>query len=224
MDLAKMSSRSSQRTVVNSVYGDRPILNLPSLGGIRASVSGNALANLSDDFIVSDRAYGTIYDRNTFPYYSTVQLKPPSFYGLQTHYGKSNISPAFPYSDYQSQVGLQNMLPYGSQSEVHYYYGPNGEKLSGPPDRHLAQAGVKQYVSNFTVEGQLEYGKMISVKIISGNISFHDIPDFVLADIKRAYRLVSSMKVIIIAEGGEYSIYSEPIQQNDQQSLLDDSI
>lgn len=201
-----MSSRSSQRSVVNSVYGDRPIVDLPSLGGHYRST------HIEPSFGGSEFLLNT----DSYPVEQYYQPSKQNVYGYQPRYD-SNIISTVPYSDYR----LGDPYNIGNQNEVHYYYGPNGEMIPGPQKSQTTQIRTR-LVTNFAVEGKLEYGNMVSVKIRSGNITFHDIPDFVLADIKRAYRFIPEMKVIIVAEGGEYSVYSEPINTTDNQSLSDD--
>ncbi|CAG2218459.1 unnamed protein product [Mytilus edulis] len=110
----------------------------------------------------------------------------------------------------------QMAQPYGGQgNETHLYYGPNGERLPGPPSemfrpRPQYTTNRRQYPTNFKIEGTLEYGKMVSIRIKEGNVSFRDIPDSVLANCHKTYRMIPRTDVTIEAENGEYNVYASP--------------
>lgn len=110
----------------------------------------------------------------------------------------------------------QMAQPYGGQgNETHLYYGPNGERLPGPPSemfrpRPQYTTNRRQYPTNFKIEGTLEYGKMVSIRIKEGNVSFRDIPDSVLANCHKTYRMIPRTEVTIEAENGEYNVYASP--------------
>lgn len=93
----------------------------------------------------------------------------------------------------------------GHPTEIHHYYGPNGEQLSGPP-KALNKENI--YPTDFILKGTLEYGRLVSINIERGSLSFRDIPAFLLTHLRETFRSVSQTKISIIAENGAYNIYS----------------
>ena len=72
------------------------------------------------------------------------------------------------------------------------------------------------YPTDFTLEGTLEYGKMVSIKVRNSSISYRDLPQFGTSDLEKMYGMIESTEVKIVAQGGEYNIYASP-------KLLDNS-
>lgn len=126
-----------------------------------------------------------------------------------THYRpQQQQQPLQPVQQYNTSYGSvppgPQPVPNGAQSnEVHIYYGPNGERLPGP-------LPGPNYPTDFTLEGTLEYGKLVSVKVRNSNISYREIPDFVFRDLMKTYGMVERTDVKIVAQGGEYNIYASP--------------
>ncbi|KAK3095321.1 hypothetical protein FSP39_013190 [Pinctada imbricata] len=117
-------------------------------------------------------------------------------------------APAYPSQSqnyYPNQNGTQD-----ANGEIHIYYGPNGERLPGP----VTGPG---YPTDFTLEGTLEYGKLVSVRVRNSNISYRDIPASVLRDIERMYGVYECINVKIVAQGGEYNVYATPAQRENSE-------
>lgn len=127
-----------------------------------------------------------------------------------THY-RPQPQPVQPVPQYSTTYApAQQPVPNGTQSnEVHVYYGPNGERLPGP-------LPAPSYPTDFTLEGTLEYGKLVSVKVRNSNISYREIPDFVFRDLVRMYGMIERTDVKIVAQGGEYNIYASPSASDGQ--------
>lgn len=120
------------------------------------------------------------------------------------------MQPVPQYSTTYAPAPTQQPVPNGTQSnEVHVYYGPNGERLPGP-------LPAPNYPTDFTLEGTLEYGKLVSVKVRNSNISYREIPDFVFRDLVRMYGMIERTDVKIVAQGGEYNIYASPSTSDGQ--------
>lgn len=143
---------------------------------------------------IQQRGYSNLApDSNLVPYnYSHYRPQPQP------------VQPVPQYSTTYAPAPTQQPVPNGTQSnEVHVYYGPNGERLSGP-------LPAPNYPTDFTLEGTLEYGKLVSVKVRNSNISYREIPDFVFRDLVRMYGTMERTDVKIVAQGGEYNIYASP--------------
>ena len=137
---------------------------------------------------------------NIVPYSTLPQSAPPAV---------PSLLPAAPPVYAPPYHHAEQNDSYDPSGEVHIYYGPNGERISGPMK---GQA----YPTDFTLEGTLEYGKMVSIKVRNSSISYRDLPQFVLRDLEKMYGMIESTEVKIVAQGGEYNIYASP-------KLLDNS-
>ena len=130
-------------------------------------------------------------------------LMPPLIYQPPAQYGKYSTMPGMNYA----HIPFSNQPTYSSQpTEIHHYYGPNGERLREPP-RMMQTEIRKTYPSNFTLEGVLEFGKLVSLNIKRGNISFSDIPDFLLKDLLKEYSIYPRTRVKIVADDSDYRVY-----------------
>ena len=121
----------------------------------------------------------------------------------------------------------QHNMP-AQEGSVHLYYGPNGERLPGPPNNLFGQAqpnnthfasNHSRLPVNFTLEGTLQYGHMTSIEVKQSNISYRDLPDFLIRDLKKRYGSVKKTHVKITSENGEYNIYGTPLTQTMEGSV-----
>lgn len=237
-----MSTRSSQRPVVTTQYGDRPIIDLPILGmekHIQSSFTPEIRYRKYRKEQAEHRNHQTYRHLNpgAMIYNQQPQLTPLSKSNLlhntympaymSNHQGNTLV----PQTVYQQPVthstfptdSLRNIdnpgLPgethhyygpngeqlLGPLTEIHHYYGPNGEQLPGPP---RASNKENVYPTDFALKGTLEYGRLVSINIERGSLSFRDIPAFLLTHLRDMFRSVSQTKITIIAENGAYNIYS----------------
>lgn len=235
------ASRAEEHPVVNTKFGARPIIDLPSF-----SVGNKYNAGSSNFADVPPRMFGpTEYSYNVGrnvsrnhsqagyvgQYYQVPNQGSPRGYPNSPRSNIVQESNVVPYPSYTTvpngavqqysnpPQGNSNVVQYnsnqnrGSENEIHHYYGPNGERLAGPPQRFVnpvCEQDRPKYPMNFKVEGTLEYGKMVSIRIIHGNVSFRDIPNFVLADCLKTYRVIPKTEVTIVAENGEYNVFATP--------------
>lgn len=232
-------AQSESDTVVYTKYGPRPIIDLPAFAFVSR---GNNNSNLADvpPRMFGPKEYSYNAGRNVprdnanggyvGQYYNYPnQMSPRGYQNNSNFVREGNVIPYPSYTTVPNMTAQQpsippqtQIVPHGSapqngdqQQEVHHYYGPNGERLPGPPTefiphRLLYNKERKQYPTNFKIEATLEYGKMVSVRIREGNVSFRDIPEFVLADCQKTYKIIPKTEVTIVAEHGEYNVYSTP--------------
>lgn len=238
-----MSTRSSQRSVVTTQYGDRPIIDLPVLGmekHIQSSFTPEVRYRKYRKEHAEHRNLQTY--RHVYPgamiYNQQPQLTPlskshllhntyvPTY--MRNHKGNTLLLQTV----YQHPVthstcltdSLRNIGNPGLPSEAHHYYGPNGEKLLGrtpteihhyygpngeqlpAPPKALNKENV--YPTDFILKATLEYGRLVSINIERGSLSFRDIPAFLLTHLRDMFRSVSQTKITIIAENDAYNIYS----------------
>lgn len=235
------SRAHEQGSVVNTKFGARPIIDLPSFA---LGNGGNiGTSNLAD---VPPRLFGpTEYSYNVGrnvprnhsqggyvgQYYTVPNHGSPRGYPNSPRSNIVQESNVVPYPSYTTVPNMAvqqysnpsqgNVVQYnsnqnrGSENEVHNFYGPNGERLPGPPASFVKpklqySPERQRFPMNFKIEGTLEYGKMVSIRILHGNVSFRDIPNFVLTDCLKTYRVIPKTDVTIVAENGEYNVFATP--------------
>ncbi|CAC5395195.1 unnamed protein product [Mytilus coruscus] len=221
-----MSTRGSPRGVVNTKFGDRSIIDLPVLGeGVFTQYVPHFTV---DDMMLKNRSEN-MYTSNsvTIPSYYSEPVRPfphkEMIKSQQLDMRPSNVVPAayvYPNNIHNVFVPRPSSFHHGpaylsSPEEIHHYYGPNGEKLPGPPKKTYLK-NRKLYPTDFSLEAILEYGKMVSVKIKRGHISFREIPGFLMSDLKRTYRMVPRVNIFIEAEGDDYSIYPQILKEEEE--------
>lgn len=225
-----MSTRSSSRGVVNTKFGDRSIIDLPVLGEGGSTqyvphftVDDMMLKNRSENMYTSNSvSIPSYYSEPVRPFSQREMMKPQ-----QPHLRPSNVVPAayvYPNNIYNAFVPRPSSFHpvptyISSPEEIHHYYGPNGEKLPGPP-QIKSLSNRKVYPTDFSIEAILEYGRMVSVNIKRGNISFREIPDFLMSDLKRTYRIVPRVKITIEAEGDDYCIYPQILKEEEEYTQI----
>jgi len=237
-----MSTRSNQRSVVTTHYGDRPIIDLPVLGmekHIQSSFTPEMRYRKYRKEHAEHRNLQTYRHLNpgAMIYNQQPQSTPLSKSNLlhntyvPTNLSNHQVNTLVPQTVYQQSVThssfptehVRNIRHPGLPSETHHYYGPNGEKLLGTPIEihHYYGPNGEQlpgppkplnkeniYPTDFILKGTLEHGRLVSINIERGSISFRDIPAFLLTHLRETFRSVSQTKISIIAENGAYYIYS----------------
>lgn len=236
-NMAASRTQSESDSVVNTKFGARPIIDLPAFAfGSR----GHTNSNIADvpQRMFGPKEYSYNVGRNVprdnsnggyvGQYYNFPnQSSPRGVQNPNSNFVKeSNVIPYPSYTTVPNMAAQQSdqgqLIPQGApppnsskEGEIHHYYGPNGERLPGPPSEFMRQrpsyvVDRKPYPSNFKIESTLEYGKMVSIRIREGNVSFRDIPDFVLTECQKTYRVIPRTEVTIVAEHGEYNVYATP--------------
>lgn len=181
------SHQGQNRSYYQPQYQNQPPPPPPPQAHFQPQVQQNHYSNLAPD-------------SNLVPYNYTHYRPQPQMPQPVPQYNTTSTHAPAPIPD---------QVPNGTQpNEVHVYYGPNGERLPGPLPR-------PRYPTDFTLEGTLEYGKLVSVKVRNSNISYREIPDFVFQDLYKTYRMMERTDVKIVAQGGEYNIYASPNASND---------
>ncbi|XP_060078600.1 uncharacterized protein LOC132558093 [Ylistrum balloti] len=214
----------THRSIVSTKFGDRPLIDVPPIS-VPQHIPNKQnfqnpryqMGNLADDLNIPQNA-----NQKVMPVYPQQSHAQP-LYGYGP-YGNviqnSNIipyqsapqPPAYPYkhggiSGYQradQNGGIQD--PTG---EIHHFYGPHGERLPGPIlNMNFGYHSGSRYPTNFKIKGKLKRGQMTSIEVVDSNISYRDLPDIVIKDLKRLYGHMEKVDVTIIAENGEYHIYA----------------
>ncbi|KAK3609224.1 hypothetical protein CHS0354_035163 [Potamilus streckersoni] len=115
-------------------------------------------------------------------------------------------------------------LPGSNPNEKHIFYGPNGEILPGPPDRHrvpgVNNARNQDYYMDFEVEGTLEFGRLKSLSLGHGTPTFPQFPDFIMKELLKTYGHYPHTRVKIVARNGEYAIHAIPMVHQEPQILM----
>lgn len=229
----------THRSIVATKFGDRPLIDVPPISfpqhasyQPRYKNPGNQMGNLADDLNLPPNSYQTV-----MPMFPQQNYSQPS-YGYRPgnpHNPYGNViqnSNVIPYQNtsqpYHSSGGAHCPQPYqngghptsGAQNggiedasgEIHHFYGPHGERISGP----IANMNfgfpnsTTNYHKNFKIKGKLKRGQMTSIEVVESNISYRDLPDVVIRDLKRLYGHMEKADVTIMAENGEYHIYATP--------------
>ncbi|XP_021361135.1 uncharacterized protein LOC110455363 [Mizuhopecten yessoensis] len=228
----------THRSIVSTKYGDRPLIDVPPISfpqrvSYQQTIQNPRyqMGNLADDLNLPPNAHQTVT-----PMYPQQNHAQPS-YGFRPNlnpYGNviqnSNVIPyqsapvpSYPYQNggpsayqqpYQNEgypstnQGLQ-----GPSGETHHFYGPHGERIPAPIlNNNFGFHNQMRYPTNFKMKGKLKRGQMTSIEVVESNISYRDLPDVVIKDLKRLYGHIDKADVTIIAESGEYHIYATPKQ------------
>ncbi|XP_069140337.1 uncharacterized protein [Argopecten irradians] len=215
----------NHRSIVSTKYGDRPLIDVPPISFQQYAPKQQfqnpryQMGNLADDLNLppnahqtvvpvypqqphaqpsyANRPYGNvIQNSNIIPYQNAPQMPPSYQNGGVPEYQHPNTN-----------VGMKD-----ASGEFHHFYGPHGERISGPllnmnfgfPNNNL------RYPKNFKIKGKLKRGQMTSIEVVESNISYRDLPDVVIKDLKRLYGHLEKVDVTIVAENGEYHIYATP--------------
>ncbi|XP_033757360.1 LOW QUALITY PROTEIN: uncharacterized protein LOC117339753 [Pecten maximus] len=228
----------THRSIVSTKYGDRPLIDVPPISIPQYVPKQNIqnpryqMGNLADDLNLPPNAqqtvtpvypqpnhaqpsygyrpYGNvIQNSNVIPYQNLPQAPNPYQNGSVPGYQQPNQNGSVPgYQQPNQNVGISDHA-----GEFHHFYGPHGERISGPLlNMNFGSQNQMRYPTNFKLKGKLKRGHMTSIEVVESNISYRDLPDVVIKDLKRLYGTLEKVDVTIIAEKGEYHIYATPKQ------------
>lgn len=98
--------------------------------------------------------------------------------------------------------------------EKHIYYGPNGERLPGPPPGFptpSTRPTTEVYNQrDFVVDAVLEFGRVKTVTNLDYSVQFPKLPDYLLRHLQRKYGQFERTDARIACRKGEFHVHGVP--------------